>query len=551
MWNVNKLVHRLTLRQNRRGMVVAQDNTTASELFGYAEVIYDYLPDTHGPLSQWIKPPTVNRRSSTGGEKYIHWGEPARDARARGERGVDSRLVIDTAKEVSAGRGMRLTDLLATEVAFWPDPDKALSLVRTVPDAPGTLVVMESTANGHNFFKTRWDNAVAGVGSFTPIFISWLEDPNSVRQPDDADDAERFWREDFGRGPYGEDEPRLLERMLSEEFGFTRDEALLRLLWRRFSIADIADGDLARWKQEEPSTPLEAFIGSGKHVFSISFIEKAEQEAKLWDPLAESGLLVASDWTERRLMTGTVDVPTGTLWLPESADTDPDKPRWKVWQQPQKGGEGEKPGAYIAFVDVAAGEEMTTGGDTDYHAIQIIDHLTGEQVAEWRSRIDRDLLALEAVLAGLYWNTALLAVEITGGYGLGVAEDLWKKYGYRRLYKRRLIAQTRDRPQRALGWDTTRKTKPRMEDNMAELLREGANAPENHVIRSLALVNELKTYVRFENGRHGADVDQHDDLLMAFMGAQRVRDLERAPAVLSSPAPGGPELPSTEVKRYG
>lgn len=87
---------------------------------------------------------------------------------------------------------------------------------------------------------------------------------------------------------------------------------------------------------------------------------------------------------------------------------------------------------------------------------------------------------------------------------------------------------------------------------MAELLREGAANPDAQVIRSVDLVNELKTYIRWDNGRHGADASQHDDLLMSFMIGQRIRELEREPVALSSPPTAASAAPSKPKRnRYG
>jgi hypothetical protein len=228
---------------------------------------------------------------------------------------------------------------------------------------------------------------------------------------------------------------------------------------------------------------------------------------------------------------GSQEVPTGSLWLPASAEhARSNKPLWRVWEHPGtitrtervNGHEVEvtEPRPYVIGVDVAAGEEVTSDGETDWHAIQVIDHLTREQVAQYRSRVDRDELAIEVLLAALYYNEALTAVEITGGLGLTVVEILHKRMMYRKLYRRRAQGSTRERPQPLLGWDTNRNTKPAMEDEAAALLREGS-----HGVRSLALVAEMKTYVRFENGQRGADAGAHDDLLMAWMVAQRIAQL--------------------------
>lgn len=528
-----KIFHSATMVPNDRALIVAQDTDTAGELFDISDTFYSHLP-----ADAALKPGLVSRRASPGGMKQLIFGEPSRLRRAQGELGLNSSIKIDTAKEVQAGRGKTIRRLHATEVAFWEEQvgrgtgagaKKAVSLLNAVPDAPDTLIVLESTANGHNFFKARWDRAERGDGAYVAVFIGWTEDENCTRHFTDDDERARFV-ESIGTGDWGDDERHLIER-----FGCTHEQ----LHWRRTTIVDKCDSDLSTFRQEYPSTPLEAFIGSGKHVFSIKLIERAEDDAKQCDPpvvlvgddpAPGDGLLIAKAFRQRILIAGTQEVPTGALWLPGGIDqARSGKALWRVWEHPRAatverddmGREVEVPAEpHVIFVDVAAGEEQTSSGESDYSAIQVINHMTGMQVAQWSSRCDRDEVALEALLAGLYFNDALIAVEITGGYGLTVVETLWKRLGYKKLYRRRPQGRTRDKQQTLLGWDTTRGTKPAMEDTFAELLREGS-----HGIRSLALIQELKTYVHHDNGRHGADQEAFDDLLMSYMGAQRVRQL--------------------------
>ncbi len=524
-----KLFQAVTTEPNCKAVVVAQDTDTAGDLFEISDTFYSHLPQDES-----FKPRLDSRRNSPGGMKQLAWRN-SRSQADRGDVGLNTSLKIDTAKEVDAGRGKTIRRLHCSEVAFWDTymggatgkgQKKFLAMLNAVPDTPGSLIVIESTANGHNFFKARWDRAERGEGGYVAVFIGWTEDENCWRAFDNPDHRAVFI-ESIGSGEFGEDEPRLIEK-----FSATPEQ----LLWRRFAIVDKCDGSLSTFGQEYPSTPLEAFVGSGKHFFPIRFIEFAEDEARSFDPPESDpraevvqpgdGLLIPAAFKTRRLATSTEDVPTGTLWLPGGADQAASgKDMWRVWAHPVKGGvrpgaEREAPRSYIVFADVASGEDQTQSAEPDYSAIQVIDHMSREQVAQWSSRCDRDEVALQTLLAALYYNGALVGVEMTGGYGLTVVEAMWKRYAYPKLYRRRRQGSTRDRAQSLLGWDTTRNTKPAMEDEAMQLLREGSAG-----VRSLKLVSEMKTYVRFENGSRGADAEAFDDLLMAWMGAQRIAAL--------------------------
>jgi hypothetical protein len=535
-WTQAKLVQRTTLRPNRRGLVVAQDNDTAGELHDIGWTAYVNLPD-EGDL----KPGLVSRRSSKGGDKFLHFGNRAANARLTGDMGLNSSLAIDTADTVDAGRGKTITDLHCSEVAFWKDPRKALALLNAVPDEPETLIVLESTANSHNFFKARWDRAMRGEGGFAPVFIGWQEDPDCVR-PFHSDEAREAFIATIGTGPWGKDEPRLVEK-----FGCTPEQ----LHWRRYAIVDKCEGKLELFKQEYPSSPEEAFIGSGRHVFSIEFIQRALDRTEVIDKLEPSrvalagpqqGLLLPAGVKTRRLAYGEAEVPTGAMWTPrEATGFGEAHPFWTVWQHPWLGVDDaqerfarglltddemrqalerreQPPGQYLVNVD-PAGDDENTSGEGAFHAIEVIDHRTGDQVAEYAARGDSDEIAMQAMLAGLWYGEAWIAVEATGGWGHPLTKLLWKAWGYRRVYARpgnpdAKNEQTQDR----LGWSTDRRTKPLLEETMRELLREGT-----HGIRSRMLALELTTYVKLSNGQHGPDGEAFSDRLMAFMIGQYLR----------------------------
>jgi hypothetical protein len=62
------------------------------------------------------------------------------------------------------------------EVAFWPNAEShAAGVLQAVPDAPGTEVILESTANGlANYFHQSWRAAETGQSEFIAIFVPWF-----------------------------------------------------------------------------------------------------------------------------------------------------------------------------------------------------------------------------------------------------------------------------------------------------------------------------------------------------------------------------------------
>ncbi len=240
--------------------------------------------------------------------------------------------------------------------------------------------------------------------------------------------------------------------------------------------------------------------------------------------------MLSSSWITKSTRGGTVQIPQRAVWVPPTeidrlgpGDRPPSSsPLLEVWEHPvnasTEGGKQEQErredGCYIVFSDVA-GDPEASGRDGDFHAIQVIDHISKVQMARWRGRIDHADFRLLVLLVALYYNEAYLAVEVTGGVGLPVAVPLQTEYRYRFMYRRRAVDDRSQREITKIGWDTNRATKPLMEGAMLDAFKDGT-----HGIRDMQTALEFNTYVVREDGKHGARDGEHDDLAMAWMGAQ-------------------------------
>ena len=506
-WVQAKQFQRATQHANHRALTVAHDSTTAAELHDMSETMYANLPSD--PDLAFLKPPIANRRGS-GTDRFIRFGQDVRSLREAGDRGLNSTISIDTASEVQAGRGFTYHSLHCSEVAFWNDKRKFTALLNAVPPIHGTMVVLESTANGFNHFKERWDRAVAGRSRYAWIFAPWHEEPTYRMDFVSPEERERFIAT-IGTGPYGAEEPDLIE-----QFKVTPEQ----LYWRRLMIADECSDDINDFHQEFPSTPEEAFVSSGRTVFAKTHIARVRDRTKVTDPsipTAETpgpkrGELKGQNHLTRPTRAGTIDIPRSALWTPSSTGA------WRVWEEPvlaetEQGDDlpNIPVGQYVVAADVAGGQSE----DAAHNAIQVIDHRTREQVAEYKSQVDEADLALQVLLAGVYYNRAWLAPEITGGWGLSVARILALDYHYPRVYTRKSLEGVNQKRQDRLGFDTNTKTKPLIEANFRDLLKSG-----EHGIRSAALAAELGTYVVDDRNKSGPQEGSFSDLLMAYMIGQ-------------------------------
>lgn len=543
-----EMMKRACTTPRRKILTVAQKLETAESLFAMGTTMWQHLPAGMQPtMGGFINP--------TRGSKILHLGE-----KTGGVFGwPNSRMMIDTAEELGGGRGLTYTDLHLTEVAHWRDARKALALLPAVPKRPGTSIFLESTANGLNWFHTRYKAAMDGLSEFMPVFVAWWEDPDCVRPFLTKESREQFVASigdtNQKMGHIMEAEPFLIE-----EFGCTPEQ----LYFRRTAIVDECEGEVENFNQEYPATWDEAFIGSGDQVFSVPFTQRAIRHAEHWAAKApedggpQRGLFVGDDPMTRVLSDGTVDVPTKVRWVPEADLNErtewwpgrfwsPKDPLWTRWVNPEKTPEewrkaheaGEVsvedmeegmarallgPGQYVVACDPAkdtVDSSPSRRAKSAFSAIEAIDHRTGEQVAEFRARIDHDILAEHLFLAGLFLNEAWVSVEKTGGWGTKLLGLLRKKFYYRRIYATKVLDDRKGRETNEDGWDTTRKTKPSMIAGMQAMLRE-----QTHGIKSPVLASELVTYVKDEKGNFDPSPGAFDDLLMDYMQAQEVRRLK-------------------------
>lgn len=88
---------------------------------------------------------------------------------------------VGTASSRTGERGGTVKGVLFTESAHFPDSGGKLSAHEIIEGtqsmvAVGTgIIVHESTANGFNHFKTRWNQAELGIINYKPRFFGWRE----------------------------------------------------------------------------------------------------------------------------------------------------------------------------------------------------------------------------------------------------------------------------------------------------------------------------------------------------------------------------------------
>ena len=441
-------------------MIVAHRDDSTANLFEMNKLFFDCLPPVIQPM----------RKNSNA--KELVFENPTRDPDAkRRNPGMRSRIKCVTAGGKGAGRSDTLTNVHLSEFAFWPG-DKMrtlLGIMQAVPDDPNTMVVIESTANGFNEFKTLWDGAVAGTNGWRPVFLPWYENPE-YRKPVTG---EEVWTTE--------------EERLREQFGLDEEQ----LAWRRWCIKVNCGGDEQLFRQEYPNTPDEAFLLSG-------------------DPFFNNDVIMA------RRVAAAKPVRVGLFEYDEPEIEGGAPKNWKF---------NENAKGYIRiYEEPKPGYPYVLGGDTagegsDRFTAWVIDNTDGHQVAELQQPLSEILYARQVFCLGNYFNAALAGIEVNFSTYPELKLEEWH---YPNLYQRERFDTFTGEMVKAFGWVTSPKTRPIM---LAELHTVMEEAPE--LVVSFETLGEMLTFVYDKNRKPQAADGEHDDLVMAAAITYSIRGQQR------------------------
>lgn len=337
------IFHACATRRNVNALIVAHREDATANLFRMSKLFYDELPAPVKPML----------RASNAQELVFENPSKLRSER-EARPGLRSRIRCATAGGRGIGRSDTLQCVHLSEYAFWPDgaDGKASTLagiLQAVPSLPGTMVVIESTANGFEDFKERWDAAVAGENDFEPVFFAWFENPEYSMPVVPGTE----WTPE--------------ERDLKAAYQLTDEQ----LQWRRWCIANNCGGSLDMFRQEYPASPGEAFLHSGTGVFDNEQIVLRLE--RLPGP-AGRGEFADGEWTESE---------TGAITL---------------YELPEEG------------VPYVLGGD-TAGEGSDYFTAIVIDNVSGRIVAKLRQKYSEPEYVRQIYALGRFYNDALVAIE--------------------------------------------------------------------------------------------------------------------------------------------
>lgn len=424
-------------KSNVQAAIVAHKEDSSTNLFNMYKLMYDNLPEQ-------VKP---TKKASNAKELVFNNDQGT---------GLNSLIRCMTAGAKGIGRSFTLNYLHISELAFWEGDvaDTLLGLFQAVPNKPGTMIIIESTANGYEEFKNRWDQAVNGDSDFIPVFVGW----NELEEYSMPYDGFTLTEE---------------ERELREKYKLTYEQ----LTWRRWCIKNNCGNDIIRFKQEYPISPDEAFIATGRCVFDQEKILNRLQNIPSY------------------LKRGMFDYVYNELTIRDIVFKESENGPIRIFEEPELGE------YYVIGAD-------TAGEGSDYFYAHVINNSTGKEVAVYRLDTDETLFARQMYALGKYYNDALLAVE--SNFSTYPIKEL-ERLKYPNLFVREKEDTYTGGIVKSYGFRTTSLTRPIIISLVADAIRE---TPE--IINDEITLREALTFIRNEKGRAEAIQGKHDDSIMSY-----------------------------------
>lgn len=447
------------------------------------------------------------------------------------ERGC--RVQIGSATRPDALRSFDFSMVHMSEVGLWKDTkevkgdDMAMALYSTVPNVPGTMIVMESTAKGiGNYFHRQYlaacENKKKGNKGIRPVFVAWYVDV-------------RYTRNYFQR--YANTE-KFVETWTEYNWWQWEQGATLNgIFWYNCTKAENHWTDF-QMKSEYPTTAEEAFQAKSGRYFTDDLLKWLRQNVKqpkfigdirgdatIGDKVMENVRLYPNDSLQSEVL--------------------------KIWIYPTDGApDGKKvKNRFLVTVDVGGRSHRA-----DWSVISVFDRISTagefgalERAALWRGHVDPDLLAYKSAQIAHYYDDALLVIESNtydtknkksddadvseGDHTYTVLDTLGDIYD--NLYRRRTSPdKPQDRALNKIGWHMNKQTKYQAYDDYTVRLREG-----DYMEYSQDAADEAMWLLNAPGGKIEAMEGTHDDIqdttavgcYISFGSMPAVKIIEDAP----------------------
>lgn len=433
---------------NYNAGIVAHKEDSTTNLFNMSKRMLEYLPED-------IKP---EQKKSNAKELVFNNSEGT---------GLDSKIKCMTAGGKGIGRSDTFTALHLSELAFWEGNKKETmtGLLQAVPNTPDSMIIIESTANGYEYFKEMWDRAVAGKSDFYPLFIGW----NELKEYSMPYTGFKLTKEEVD---------------LQGQYNLTLEQ----LTWRRWCIENNCSGDINQFKQEYPICPEEAFLSTGNCYFNKENIINRISNAP--NPIIRGKFNCFYDG---------IRIRNQKFLEQEDGEI-------QIYEYP----ENRVP--YVIGGD-------TAGEGSDYFTAHVINNITGKQVAVLKQQQNEIEYVKQVYCLGMFYNKALIGLE--NNFSTYPTQKL-TELNYPNQYVRKKEDVYNTKYEKSFGFRTTSITRPYILANLQEIVHDSIE-----VINDKDTLREMLTFIINEKGRMEAEQGYHDDLVMALAITYYIRSQQQ------------------------
>ena len=446
------------------------------------------------------------------------------DTEARYSNG--STAIRINASNKNAGLSGGYDFLIVTELAKWAQDGVAAAAevlagaLKCVPYKPGTVIIVESTAEGvgnefHRIYSTgiTLEELKAGKTGFVKVFSPWYEFKDLVHDeslglapqtPQDmtpTEEADLIAKYSLSPGQVG-----FMRRMIKEE----------------------CRGSFDNFKENYPFNDVDCFLTSGRGIFSSRGLEKLKVDAlKFPGVVGPDGQKHVGETGSLNYMKGTeeADIPV-VIWQPEA----PKDCRVLRLEAPM---EGMK---YLVYFDNMEGASVTMGADPDNHGVGVwragyfdpqgkwcpprVVAMLVDLYEEWLAKRrfqciwDNDIVVEQVRRLALYYGNCLIVPEMNKDRG----GAMWLHNKGMNVFKRPAWNQREQHETNVIGWLTTENTKGMMISALQKGVREYANVdpvtgphPDRCEVFFPIILDEMTTFVQHTSGKMGASEGKHDD----------------------------------------
>lgn len=519
-WNVGRAFHRIMM-PNMNAMLLVKDEDVASDFMERIGTFYNGLPSWMRPMKRIDNP------------KLLNLDNPRAEQRAD-RPGLNSKFICTVP---SGMRGIRPNYFIWSEAAFFGDKWK--EVVEGPMSAMGAsaayCTILDTTPNGEDDFyyplvmeaierNPKWVATWSRYGAPTrqQVIDGILGEPDRPKEGWIPVFFPCYWHEEYrtsDESPHGQLEPltpaekkEVMQTLgTKDRYGGEEESELVNkygasigfIAWRRWCIDNNTGGRdtyerLLTFRQEYASDYKSCFRKIGRSTFDLRGMDTLGRQ--ICPPIIRGKIRQREK--------------DGALYVDQKFHSDWEELR--IWATPQSDED------YVVGVD---GSNDWMSPDSDSWVAQVLRRRDRKQVACYEMKCPPSVVRENLWMLYLFYHRPLLGIEMEGS-AIAVARELFIKGATRQYRWKRMDADPYKQPgMDYLGWETSAKTRPVMQNLLVEAIgnRDAEDRPNPSIIlRDEKTFNQLAECTRDEWGKIENHSGGHDDHAIALMIALAV-----------------------------